>query len=53
MTDVISHKLLNPSTALVKTKLKLFTGNRALQDALRFNWAGCDLAAIVERARLH
>lgn len=51
MTDVITHEVCNQSTPLVDAHL--FTGNRALQDALRFHWAGCDLAAIVERARLH
>lgn len=53
MPDLITCGVFNQRTPLVDAILKLFTGNRALQDALRFNWAGCDLAAIVERAELH
>ena len=40
MTDVITHEVFNQSTPLVGANL--FTGNRALQDALRFNLAGFD-----------
>ncbi len=42
MTDVITHEVFNQSTPLVDANL--FTGNRALQDALRFNLAGFDAA---------
>ena len=42
MTDVITHELFNQSTPLVDANL--FTGNRALQDALRFNLPGFDAA---------
>lgn len=51
MTDAITREVCTQSTPQVETKL--FTDKRAPQDARRFNWAGCDLAAIVERARLH
>ena len=42
MTDVITHEVFNQSTPLVDANL--FTGNRALQDALRFNLPGFDEA---------
>jgi putative acyl-CoA dehydrogenase len=42
LTDVITHEVFNQSTPLVDANL--FTGNRALQDALRFNLAGFDAA---------
>ena len=40
MTSVITHEVFNQSTPLVDANL--FTGNRALQDALRFNRPGYD-----------
>jgi hypothetical protein len=42
MTDLITHEVFSQSTALVDANL--LTGNRTLQDALRFNWAGFDAA---------
>ena len=39
---VITHEVFNQSTPLVDANL--FTGNRALQDALRFNRPGFDVA---------
>ena len=35
MTDVITHEVINQSTPLAD--VNLFSGNRALKDALRFN----------------
>ena len=42
MTGVVTHEVFNQSTSLVDQNL--FTGNRALQDALRFNLPGFDAA---------
>ncbi len=56
MTDVITHAVLNQAEPLVGANL--FTGNRALQDALRFNRPGFDaqrftaLGALVGSAEL-
>jgi putative acyl-CoA dehydrogenase len=42
MNDVITHEVFNQGAALVDANL--FSGNRALQDALRFNRPGFDAA---------
>ena len=42
MSAVSTHEVFNQSTPLADQNL--FTGNRALQDALRFNLPGFDAA---------